>query len=59
MKKITYEIVEQARKTIEQNKECFVAQWILQNPDEKIEDYVLAYQDDWATDKHRIWLEKK
>ena len=30
-----------------ENKEIFVAQWILQNPTANIDDYALVYRDDY------------
>jgi hypothetical protein len=36
------EIVLLAQRTLAQNKECFAAQWILQNQDKNISDYELV-----------------
>jgi hypothetical protein len=35
-------LIAQAAKVIDQNQECYVAQWILHNPDENPKDWVLA-----------------
>lgn len=40
------EIVALAHNTILTNQDVFVAQYILQNPDVKMEDVVLCYQPD-------------
>lgn len=42
---------------IDVNKECYVAQWVLQNPDKNIEDYVLCHQT--SVNNSRMWMEKK
>lgn len=49
-----------AIKTINENKECFVAQWILQNQDKKIEDYKMCIQDyfEGNTYNYNFWMEK-
>lgn len=36
-----------ASETIARNCDCFVAQWILQNPDANIRDYTLVIQPSW------------
>lgn len=38
------EIRRQATKVLIDNQECFVAQWILQNPFENIKDYKLSFR---------------
>jgi hypothetical protein len=54
-------IVQQAIETISQNQECFIAQWILNNPDENVEDWVMCYQPDYssALGGVRFWMERK
>lgn len=39
----TQQAVQYATNIIEANKECFIAQWVMQNQDKNIEDYVLCY----------------
>jgi hypothetical protein len=46
-----------AATTLENNKSCFVAQWLLQNPNEQVKEWVMCQQTDWA--EHRYWMEKK
>lgn len=53
------QIVHLAIKTLAQNKECYIAQWIIQNPDKRIEDYTLCEQNDWAGGVRRFWIEEK
>ena len=42
----TIELVELAITALAKNNECYVAQWLLQNPDKKIDDYTL-HTTDW------------
>lgn len=37
-------IIRSAMKFLNTNKECFVAQWIVSNPDKNIADYCLVQQ---------------
>ena len=37
-------IVDKANLVLDVNKECYVAMWILQNPNENISDYSLQYK---------------
>lgn len=37
-------LAEECRKVIQANQDCYVAQWILQNPKEKVDDYVLVHR---------------
>ena len=54
------DIVQQAVKSLAQNQECYVAQWILQNPDANISDYVLCHQNSWLDSvPSKFWMEKK
>ena len=46
-----------AMSLIENNKECFVAQWVMQNTDKNIDDYVLCYQ--YAGDVIKFWMQEK
>lgn len=46
-----------AMSLIENNKECFVAQWVMQNQDKNIDDYVLCYQ--YAGDVIKFWMGEK
>lgn len=46
-----------ATNIIEANKECFVAQWVMQNTDKNIDDYVLCYQ--YAGDVIKFWMGEK
>lgn len=39
-------LAKDAARIIAQNKECFVAQWILQHPYEDIDKYTLCYKQD-------------
>lgn len=38
------ELCELAQNTLAQNKDCFVAQWILQNPDANVGEHEMLYQ---------------
>ena len=49
--------VQYATNIIEANKECFVAQWVMQNQDKNIEDYVLCYS--YRGEAMKFWLERK
>lgn len=42
---------------IEANRECFVAQWVMQNQDKNIDDYILCYQ--YAGDVIKFWMGEK
>lgn len=49
-----------ATKCVDDNKECFIALWVLQNPDANLEDYILCCQHDWTGNcATKMWLEKK
>lgn len=53
-------LVEKAQYTLMQNRECFVAQFIIQNPNENIKDYVMMYQPDWYNNGvFKFWMEVK
>lgn len=39
-------LIEQAQRTLLNNQECYVAQWILHNPDKNPQDYRLQFE--WA-----------
>lgn len=43
------ELAHIASSTLVKNTDCFMAQWILQNPNEPIERWVLCVQNSWAT----------
>ena len=49
--------IDYARNTINTNEECFVAQWVMQNADKNIDDYVMCYS--YRGDAMKFWLEKK
>lgn len=46
-----------ALSVIDANRECFVAQWVLQNQDKKIDDYTMCYQ--YCGDAIKFWMEEK
>ena len=46
-----------ALSVIDTNRECFIAQWVLQNQDKKIDDYVLCYS--YRGEVMKFWLERK
>jgi hypothetical protein len=46
------EMRELAIQTLINNQECFVAQWIIQNPFENIQDYQLKFYND---DPHCVY----
>ncbi len=49
-----------ATKYVDTNKECFIALWMLQNPEANLNDYTVCYQHDWTDSGHtRMWMEKK
>lgn len=49
-----------ATMTLINNQECYVAQWILQNPFLKVSDYYLHFQYDANSNTcYRVSLEKK
>lgn len=54
-------ISERARLQLDVNRECFIAQWILQNTDKNIDDYVLCYCPDFVegSSVYKMWMEKK
>lgn len=37
-----------SNNTLAKNTECFIARWILQNPDKLIEDYTFCVQNFWG-----------
>lgn len=55
------DIVQQAVKSLAQNQECYVAQWVLQNPNENIKDWILCHQPDWLGGENyvKFWMERK
>lgn len=58
MNKITDDLLELSMKTIQINIDCFVAQWILQNPDANIEDYSMCYGIDEETGWTKFYMKK-
>ena len=46
-----------ASKVLSDNKECFVAQWVMQNQDKNIDDYVLCYS--YRGEAMKFWMEEK
>lgn len=55
-------VANQAKDCIDKNKECFIAQWILQNPNKNVDDYVLCYLNSFTDEGQaivKVWLEKK
>lgn len=49
-----------ATMTLINNQECYVAQWILQNPFLKVSDYYLHFQyDENSNTCYRVSMEKK
>jgi len=46
-----------ALSVIDTNRECFMAQWVLQNQDKKIDDYTMCYQ--YCGDVIKFWMEEK
>lgn len=58
MNKITDDLLELAMKTIQINIDCFIAQWILQNPDVSIEDYSMCYGIDAETGWTEFYMKK-
>lgn len=48
-----------ARKVLEENKECYIALWALQNPDEDFSQWTLCYQPSWSDGGQRFWMEKR
>jgi hypothetical protein len=49
--------IKYAREIISTNQECFVAQWVLQNQDKKIDDYIMCYQ--YCGDAIKFWMEER
>jgi len=49
--------IQYATNIIEANKECFIAQWVMQNQDKNIDDYVLCYS--YRGEAIKFWLERK
>ena len=39
------ELLDVATKSLAMNKECYVAQWVIQNKDKNINDYTIVIQD--------------
>ena len=46
-----------ALSIINANEECFIAQWVMQNQDKNIDDYVLCYS--YRGEAMKFWLEEK
>ena len=46
-----------ASQVLSDNKECFVAQWVLQNQDKNVDDYVMCYQ--YNGDVIKFWIGEK
>ena len=61
MNKLLDDIVFKANMTIMNNQECYIAQWVLQNPDENISDWMLCHQPDWlgGDGYMKFWMERK
>jgi hypothetical protein len=53
------DLVFKAMRSLEQNKECFAAQWILQNSDKIIADYEFVETNDWANGVHTFEIREK
>lgn len=55
------DLVLEANMTILNNQECFVAQWILQNPDESISDWTMCHQPNYwkGSGGMKFWMERK
>lgn len=49
--------VEMAAVVVAKNRECFVAQWVLMNPEKNPADYVMCYKTEFNVIK--FWMEKK
>ena len=49
--------VQYATNIIEANKESFIAQWVMQNQDKNIDEYVLCYS--YRGEAMKFWLEVK
>lgn len=47
-----------ATQTLVNNQECFVAQWILQNPFENIQDYQMKFYNDDPECVYSVRMEK-
>jgi hypothetical protein len=54
-------ILDAAHKSLDANKECYIALWALQNPDEDFSQWTLCYQPSWHSDNgvERFWMEKR
>lgn len=52
-------IVDKANKVIQDNENTFIANWVLQNPDEDMNNWIMCYQNDWTEGTTRFWMEKK
>jgi hypothetical protein len=50
-------VIKHAQEIISTNEECFMAQWVLQNQDKKIDDYTMCYQ--YCGDVIKFWMEEK
>lgn len=51
-------LVEKAKRTLFNNQECYVAQWILQNPDANMSDYELHFR--WNdANGYNVYMEKR
>lgn len=48
-----------AIKTLSDNQNCYVAQWILQNPDKNISDYTLVQRRGSIEDFMQFSIERK
>lgn len=50
------QILKKAIETLNKNQECYIAQWIKQNPDKNISDYTLCHQT--VDGVFKVWLKK-
>ncbi|ANA49215.1 hypothetical protein PMW_90 [Pseudomonas phage phiPMW] len=53
------ELVAQAAKVVYQNQECYVAQWILHNPNVNFDDYELAFRSVDGKIGYNVYMVKK
>jgi hypothetical protein len=54
-------LLQLARNTIQNNQDCFIANWVMQNPTELLSDYKLCHKTDWCAEGSptEFWIEKK
>lgn len=62
---LRYKVLSEARKSLEANKDCYIALWAMpqwaENPKIDFSQYKMCYQTSWHSEDgvERFWMEKK